>query len=127
MLMRIGELAERAGVSRRTIHYYEGLGLLKPAERDGAGYRYFDETAYRRLKKIAALKRLGLSLEEIVHVIDLYFGDASGIRQKQKVLETLERQRSETDAKIRELRDFRSELDARIRRIRGLIQETKGE
>lgn len=54
MLMRIGELAERAGVSHRTIHYYEGLGLLQPAEREGVGYRYYDETSLRRINKIGA-------------------------------------------------------------------------
>ena len=52
-LMRIGELSDRAGVSHRTIHYYERLGLIKPAEREGAGYRYYDEITVKRLEKIA--------------------------------------------------------------------------
>lgn len=84
-LMQIGELSERAGVSHRTIHYYERLGLVKPAEREGTGYRYYDEVAVKRLEKIAALKRLGLSLDEIAAVIDLYSEDASGIKGKERV------------------------------------------
>jgi MerR family copper efflux transcriptional regulator len=72
-------------LSHRTIHYYERLGLVKPAEREGTGYRYYDEVAVKRLEKIAALKRLGLSLDEIAAVIDLYFEDASGIKGKERV------------------------------------------
>lgn len=122
MLMRIGELSERAGVSHRTIHYYERLGLLQPAERKGTGYRYYDETSLRRLNKIVALKHLGLSLEEIGQVIDLYFEDATGIKGKQKVLGILEGQRTRTDAQIGELTAFRDVLDARIRRLKGYIR-----
>ena len=105
-LMQIGELAERAGVSHRTIHYYERLNLLAPAEREGAGYRYYDGVALKRLEKIAALKRLGLSLEEIGQVIDLYFVDPGGIQGKEKVLAILERHRAETAARLAELTGF---------------------
>lgn len=123
--MQIGELSERAGVSHRTIHYYERLGLVKPAEREGAGYRYYDETALKRLEKIAALKRLGLSLEEIAAVIDLYFEDATGIRGKEKVLEILESQLARADAQIGELQAFRRDLIANIARMQDLIAEAK--
>lgn len=123
--MQIGELARRAGVSHRTIHYYERLGLLKPAEREGGGYRYYDETAVRRLEKIAALKRLGLSLDEIAAVIDLYFEDATGIRGKEKVLGILEAQRARVDAQLAELTAFRSDLAASIARMQDLIAAAK--
>lgn len=123
--MQIGELSERAGVSHRTIHYYERLGLVKPAEREGAGYRYYDETALKRLEKIAALKRLGLSLDEIAAVIDLYFEDATGIRGKEKVLEILESQLARADAQIGELQAFRRDLVANIARMQDLIAEAK--
>ncbi len=123
--MQIGELSERAGVSHRTIHYYERLGLVQPAEREGAGYRYYDETALRRLEKIAALKRLGLSLDEIAAVIDLYFEDASGIRGKEKVLEILEAQLTKTNAQLHELATFKQDLENNIARMRTLITEAK--
>ncbi|TQV75917.1 MerR family transcriptional regulator [Denitrobaculum tricleocarpae] len=124
--MQIGELAACAGVSHRTIHYYERLGLLVPSEREGAGYRYYNEEALKRLEKIAALKRLGLSLDEIASVIDLYFEDDSGIRGKERVLEILETQREKTDRQINELSQFRRDIDKNIARMKRLIAEAKG-
>lgn len=124
-LMKIGELADRTGVSHRTIHYYERLGLLSPNQREGTGYRYFDDEAAKRLEKIGALKKLGLSLDEIASVIDLYFEDATGIRGKRRVLEILKAQLHETDDKIAELRQFRSDIEANIARIELLIEEAK--
>ncbi|MGF6155184.1 MerR family copper efflux transcriptional regulator [Ensifer sp. KUDG1] len=123
--MQIGELSERAGVSHRTIHYYERLGLVKPAEREGAGYRYYDDTAAKRLEKIAALKRLGLSLDEIAAVIDLYFEDASGIRGKERVLEILQAQLDKTNAQLDELSTFKRDLENNITRMHGLIAEAR--
>ncbi|ENO84588.1 transcriptional regulator [Thauera linaloolentis 47Lol = DSM 12138] len=123
--MQIGELSERAGVSHRTIHYYERLGLLQPAEREGAGYRYYDEMALKRLEKIAALKRLGLSLDEIAMVIDLYFKDATGIEGKEKVLEILRGQLARADAQLVELQAFKRDLEANIERMQYLIAEAR--
>lgn len=123
--MQIGELAQRANVSHRTIHYYERIGLMKPADREGAGYRYYDETAYQRLEKIAALKRLGLSLDEIAAVIDLYFEDASGIKGKEKVLEILETQLAKTDTQLAELTGFRRDLEDNIARMKSLIDQAR--
>lgn len=123
--MQIGELSERAGVSHRTIHYYERLGLVKPAEREGVGYRYYDDTAAKRLEKIAALKRLGLSLDEIAAVIDLYFEDASGIRGKERVLEILQAQLDKTNAQLDELSTFKRDLENNITRMHGLIAEAR--
>lgn len=123
--MQIGELSERAGVSHRTIHYYERLGLLAPTEREGAGYRFYGEIALNRLEKIAALKRLGLSLDEIAAVIDLYFEDASGIKGKEKVLEILQGQLAKADTQLHELTAFKRDLQNNIARIHELIAEAK--
>ncbi|MEM7777003.1 MAG: MerR family transcriptional regulator [Pseudomonadota bacterium] len=125
-LMKIGDLARRAGVSHRTIHYYERLGLLRPVEREGVGYRYFNEEAVTRLEKIAALKRLGLSLDEIASVIDLYFEDATGIRGKRRVLEILRGQLARTDQQILELKGFRAEVEENIARVEDLIRKARG-
>ena len=125
-LLQIGELAQRTGASHRTIHYYERLGLLRPVEREGAGYRYYDEEAVQRLEKIAALKKLGLSLDDIGQVIDLYFQDASGIKGKEKVLKILETQLQSTRAKLGELQSFEKDLQASIARMQGLIAEARG-
>lgn len=123
--MQIGELAERAGVSHRTIHYYERIGLMAPAEREGAGYRYYDEQSVKRLEKIAVLKQLGLSLDEIASVIDLYFSEPSGIKGKEKVLQILETQLTRTNTQLGELTAFKTELEANIERMKGLIQSAR--
>jgi MerR family transcriptional regulator, copper efflux regulator len=121
--MRIGELAEQAGVTPRTIRYYEGLGLLGPSEREGQGFRYYTETELTRLKKIDVLKQLGLTLEEIGEVIPLYCEDPSGLLGKRRVLELLEAQLAETDEKIESLQRFRSEIQANIDKIRLFIAQ----
>src|SRR5690606_1594783 len=108
--MRIGELAEQAGVTPRTIRYYEDLGLLGPSEREGQGFRYYTEAELFRLKKIDALKQIGLTLEEIGEVIPLYCEDPTGNRGKQRVLEILKRQLHDTDEKIAALQRFRADI-----------------
>lgn len=121
--MRIGELAQKAGVTPRTIRYYESLGLLKPSEREGAGFRYYTEMELARLDKIDCLKSLGLTLEEIASVIDLFFQDSTRIQGKQKLLEILQAHLHETDEKILALAQFRCDLQAKIARIQQQIEE----
>jgi MerR family transcriptional regulator, copper efflux regulator len=123
--MRIGELAEQAGVTPRTIRYYEDLGLLGPSEREGQGFRYYTETELARLKKIDALKQLGLCLEEIGEVIPLYCEDPTGLLGKRRVLEILNAQLRETDEKIAALQRFRAEMLTNIERIQQFIDRTQ--
>jgi DNA-binding transcriptional MerR regulator len=121
-LMRIGELTERAGVTQRTVRYYESIGLLPPGEREGHGHHYYTEEALARLRKIDQLKKLGLSLEEIGDVIDLYFIDPSGVQPKQKVLAILRKHLVEADRKIGSLQQFRAELQANIERFERFLE-----
>ena len=123
--MRIGELAERAAVTPRTVRYYESIGLLPPGAREGQGQHYYTETSLARLRKIDQLKALGLSLDEIGEVIDLYFSDPSGVQPKQQVLAILRRHRAETDRKIAELAGFRADLQAHIERFERWFAETE--
>jgi MerR family transcriptional regulator, copper efflux regulator len=115
--MRIGDLTEQAGVTQRTVRYYESIGLLHPAEREGHGHHYYTEETLARLRKIDQLKRLGLSLDEIREVIDLYFTDPSGIQPKQKVLAIFKKHLAEADRKIGDLQQFRADLQANIERF----------
>ena len=62
--MRIGEVAQQAGVRTSLIRYYESIGLLAPPERV-SGQRRYDETVLRRLMLIDVAQRAGLSLDEI--------------------------------------------------------------
>ena len=61
--MRIGELAERAGTTTRTLRYYESRGLL-PARRTTNGYRTYDESDLKLLRQIRTLQDFGFDLEE---------------------------------------------------------------
>ncbi len=119
--MRIGEFAAQAGVTPRTVRYYESLGLLGPSEREGGGFRYYTEVELARLQKINTLKGLGLSLEEIASVAPLYFEDLTMLQGKQKIVEILKQHLEETDSKIDELQQFRTELKANIDRIQQWI------
>lgn len=62
---RIGEVAKRAGVTVRTLHYYEEIGLLTPSERTSTGHRRYGRAAIERLQQIKSLQQMGLSLAEI--------------------------------------------------------------
>lgn len=121
--MRIGELAQKAGVTPRTIRYYENLGLLQPSEREGKGFRYYTEVELAKLHKIDALQSLGLTLEEIGSIIDLFFEEPTMLRGKRKLLEILQSHLKETDEKLEALTQFRSELQANIARIQQWIDE----
>lgn len=118
----IGELARRCNVSQRTIHFYEQKKLLFPAQRKGSGYRYYDETAIERLELIHKLKSIGLSLDEITEVIELYFVGDDGVMGKRAVVGLLKQHLVAVDRKIQELASFRDELTMNIGRINALIE-----
>lgn len=61
----VKEVCDLAGVSRRTLHYYDDLGLLKPSQVTAAGYRLYDEVALRRLQDILLFKALDIPLKDI--------------------------------------------------------------
>lgn len=63
-----GEFAKKAGVTIRTIRYYDSIGILKPSFINNSGYRFYSDADFVELKKILALKFLGLSLDEIVEI-----------------------------------------------------------
>lgn len=62
---KVGELAKRTGVSVRTLHYYDEIGLLTPSHHTGSGYRLYAESDVARLQQIKSLRSLGFSLDEI--------------------------------------------------------------
>ncbi|RNL88044.1 MerR family transcriptional regulator [Sinomicrobium pectinilyticum] len=66
----VKKLAGIAGVSVRTLHYYDHIGLLKPSVRTAAGYRMYGEAALLRLQQILFYRELGFKLEEIREVLD---------------------------------------------------------
>jgi MerR family transcriptional regulator, thiopeptide resistance regulator len=61
----VGEVAELAGVTVRTLHHYDELGLLSPSERSEAGYRLYSYEDVARLQEILIWRQLGFVLAEI--------------------------------------------------------------
>lgn len=68
--MRIGELAKHAGLTVRTLHHYDAIGLLKPSDRTEGGYRVYGQADVARLHAIQAMRQLGLPLEDIGRLLD---------------------------------------------------------
>lgn len=80
-LLRIGELAARAGVSTRTVDFYTGLGLLSPVRRSGGNFRLYHESDAQRIAAIRHLEAQGIRLDDITHVLsasDGHTGCAEG-------------------------------------------------
>lgn len=69
-MYKISEFAEKAGVTVRTLHHYDHLGLLKPSGRNGAGYRLYGERDFARLQQIVTLKFIGLPLRQIKDLLN---------------------------------------------------------
>ena len=89
----IGDAAQRAGVSVRTLHHYDQIGLLHPSRVTGAGYRYYDERALLRLEQILFLRELDFPLEEIARMLDSPGYDARESMRRQRTLLCMKRQR----------------------------------
>ena len=66
---KVGELAKRTGVSVRTLHHYDSLGLLSPSHRSESGYRLYTGSDVQRLQQILSLRTLGFSLDEIKELL----------------------------------------------------------
>lgn len=90
MLLKVGELARRSGITVRTLHHYDNIGLLMPSARSGAGYRLYDRNDIARLHQIQVLSRLGLSLADVGAVLDRESVSLSDVIDKQ--LQALERE-----------------------------------
>jgi MerR family transcriptional regulator, thiopeptide resistance regulator len=69
-LHRVQEFAQLTGVSIRTLHYYDEIGLLVPKARTATGYRLYDDADALRLQQVLILRELGFSLADIRHSLD---------------------------------------------------------
>jgi DNA-binding transcriptional MerR regulator len=119
-LYPIGRLAQEAGVSTRTVRYYEEIGLLRVARRYAGGRRVFDSDALQRLHFISRLKGLGFSLEEIRHLNDVFELNRSTAdmlvvldNQLEAHLATLEQRMRELAALRNDITEYRAHIRAR--------------
>lgn len=69
--MTIHEVSKLAGVSVRTLHHYDAIGLLPPTALTGAGYRLYDDTALARLQSILLFRELEFPLKDIRRILDI--------------------------------------------------------
>jgi DNA-binding transcriptional MerR regulator len=87
-IYRASEFAGRAGVTVRTLHHYDRLGLLKPSGRTEAGYRLYAERDFARLEQIVTLKFIGFSLKQIKELLGgKAFDLATTLRLQRKIME----------------------------------------
>src|SRR5579871_1840897 len=63
--LKVGELARRTGLTVRTLHHYDDIGLLKPSLHTEAGHRLYTAGDIARLQQVISLRQLGFSLEEV--------------------------------------------------------------
>jgi DNA-binding transcriptional MerR regulator len=68
--LKVGELARRTGLTIRTLHHYDEIGLLKPSFHTESGHRLYTADDVVRLQQIVSLRQLGFALEEIRHCLD---------------------------------------------------------
>ena len=87
--MTVKQLAKKCGVSVRTLHHYDAIGLLKPAQVTEAGYRLYDEAALERLYLILLFRELGFRLKDIRGILDAPDFDRNRVLERQ--IELLER------------------------------------
>ncbi|MFV0399477.1 MAG: MerR family transcriptional regulator [Oscillospiraceae bacterium] len=111
MEYRLGELAKLAGVSTRTLRYYDQIGLLSPCRIAGNGYRYYSGIEVDRLQQILFFRELGVELEEIGRILsDPDFHGKSALERH-----------------LEQLRGRRNRLDGIIALVEKTIRHQKGE
>ena len=110
---RIGELAEKAGVSADTLRYYERAGLIAPPPRSAGGFRLYSNDDIDRLTFIRRAQAVGFSLSEIRDLLD---PDVTGGGRCRQVRDLLTARLHQVDARLGELQAFRRSLVAARRR-----------
>ena len=96
MKMLIKDFAKACGVSVRTLHYYDEIGLLKPSFVDEwTGYRYYDENSLLRMQEIMFYRELDFSLKNISQIISSPYYDKEKALSQQKKLLVLKKERLE--------------------------------
>ncbi|MDX3195463.1 MerR family transcriptional regulator [Streptomyces sp. MN03-5084-2B] len=111
--MRIGELAQRTGVTTRALRFYEDQGLLR-ARRAANGYRDYDEDDLQLVKEIQTLQTVGLTLDETRPFVEcLRSGHETGDSCASSI-EVYRRKLEEADALLARLGGIRGELAAKL-------------
>ncbi|WP_175411536.1 MerR family transcriptional regulator [Streptomyces sp. TRM64462] len=125
--MQIGEVAERTGLSLRTIRHYEDVGLVTPSARSKGGFRLYTEADVDRLMVVRRMKPLDFSLEEMRDLLEITdriaaTDDPPAEEERRRLRERLDAYRKVADARCEKLRaqlmaaeDFAATLHRRLR------------
>ena len=133
--LQIGEIAERTGVTQRTLRFYEEKGLLKPPSRLDGGFRLYSEEDVERVERIKRMQNLlGLSLADIKEMVEAeeiklqlratYRRDADVADRKAKIRRAIEvtaRQVAVVDQKATALEDMKAHLESKLVQYRGWL------
>jgi DNA-binding transcriptional MerR regulator len=133
-LYQIGEVCQRTGLTLRTLHYYDEIGLLVPSERLNGGQRLYSAADLERIERIKNLKQLlGLSLSEIKRMLDADDArqehlaaaerEADPARRRQALqsaLDVTERQLQSVREKTTQLARLQRQLERQVRDLRRL-------
>lgn len=109
-LLKIGTVARRSGVTVRTLHYYEEIGLLEPQARSSSGHRLYGRDAIERLQQIRALQQLGLSLSDVSSLLR-----GTALSPREVITNQL--------ATLREQRTAMDRLEAQLLRLELLLED----
>ena len=114
--MQIGEAAKGSGVSAKMIRYYEAVGLLRPAARQGNSYRDYGERDIHELRFIGRARKLGFAVEEIGALLSLW---RDRTRTSRDVREIAARHLMKLDGRIEELQGMATVLRHLVQACRG--------
>lgn len=113
MKYTVKKLANLVGISSRTLHYYDEVGLLKPSDYGKNGYRLYQEEDLLRLQQILFYRELELSLDEIKAILNSPHFD---------VIEALEDHKSVINLKIKGFSEILHTIDKTIKKVKGEIK-----
>lgn len=108
----IGEISRKVNLTPRTIRYYEDIGLLNSIKRVEGGRRVYTEDDVRRLKFIKRLKLLGLSLDEMRELEELYLSHRSNAMVLPRLIELLNRHLESIGNRMDQLKILQRDIEA---------------
>lgn len=120
-MMRIGDLAAKAGITTRTLRYYQELGIIEPDERTEGGFRLYSDDQLRRLHIIQSLKSLGFDLERIRALFNLRNTVETGGDLAREMIEQLCVHQGQIDEKIEEYRQMKERNAKAIEVLKGCL------
>lgn len=135
-MYKIDEVTKQVGLTKRTLRYYEEIGLIHPPERSEGNIRLYTDEDIERIKRIVEAKEvLGITLQEMQHFLSLkermeQRRNSDNPRDReviQEIKDMLEKQVQTLDTKMKQMERVKAELEDSLERATRFLEETKGE